>query len=40
MLLNPGRSLANVSQGRLPWFRFTRPLPSPRTPTQALAGIN
>jgi hypothetical protein len=39
VLLNPGRSLANVSQGRLPWFRFTRPMPSPRA-IEALAGVH
>ena len=26
MVFNPGRSLANISQGRPPWFRFARPL--------------
>jgi hypothetical protein len=24
--LNPSRSLSNMTQGRMPWFRATRPL--------------
>jgi hypothetical protein len=28
--LNPGRSLANIAQGRMPWFRLSRPLDSAR----------
>ena len=26
MALNPSRTLSNAAQGRLPWFRVTRPL--------------
>jgi hypothetical protein len=30
MLFNPSRTLSNTAQGRLPWFRSTRPLRSRR----------
>jgi hypothetical protein len=36
--VNPGRSLANVSQGRMPWFRFARPLEQRRLASPAVAG--
>jgi hypothetical protein len=38
VLFNPGRSLANVSQGRMPWFRFARPLDQRRLAEPGLTG--